>query len=154
MKRSETTEQIEVFNWAKCWKDLEPRLGLMFHVPNEGKRQGSSGKLEKAMGMRAGVPDIFLPVRGMHGESGLFIEMKYGSNRRTKEQKEFMAAVAGQGYKAVTCYSAAAAEQEISMYLYQDRGFTLASCCGHVLPDDSCKGMYDWERCKDCRLRR
>lgn len=126
----------------------------MHHIPNEGKRQGSAGKLEKAMGMRTGVPDIFLPERGAHGESGLYIEMKYGRNRCSKEQEEFMAEVERQGYRTATCYSAREAEHEIAMYLYQDSGFTLASCCDHIRVDDTCKGMYGWERCKECRFRR
>ena len=38
MKRSETTEQIALFNWAKRTESILPELALMYHVPNEGKR--------------------------------------------------------------------------------------------------------------------
>lgn len=60
MKRSETTEQIALFNWAKRTESILPELALMYHVPNEGKR--SNGGILKAAGLKSGVPDICLPV--------------------------------------------------------------------------------------------
>ena len=60
MKRSETTEQIALFNWAKWTENILPELALMYHVPNEGKR--SNGGILKAAGLKSGVPDICLPV--------------------------------------------------------------------------------------------
>ena len=66
MKRSETTEQIALFNWAKRTESILPELALMYHVPNEGKR--SNGGILKAAGLKSGVPDICLPVanNGFH----------------------------------------------------------------------------------------
>lgn len=54
MKRSETTEQIALFNWAKRTESILPELALMYHVPNEGKR--SNGGILKAAGLKSGVP--------------------------------------------------------------------------------------------------
>ena len=51
MKRSETTEQIALFNWAKRTESILPELALMYHVPNEGKR--SNGGILKAAGLKA-----------------------------------------------------------------------------------------------------
>ena len=53
MKRSETTEQIALFNWAKRTESILPELALMYHVPNEGKR--SNGGILKAAGLKSGV---------------------------------------------------------------------------------------------------
>ena len=50
MKRSETTEQIALFNWAKRTESILPELALMYHVPNEGKR--SNGGILKAAGLK------------------------------------------------------------------------------------------------------
>ena len=60
MKRSETTEQIALFNWARANEDFIPELKLLHHVPNEGKR--SNGPVMKAAGLKTGVPDLCLPV--------------------------------------------------------------------------------------------
>ena len=62
MKASETTEQIKLFTWARQQADYIPELALMYHVPNEGKRKQATGQIMKAEGMKAGVPDICLPV--------------------------------------------------------------------------------------------
>ena len=79
MKRSETTEQIALFNWAKRTESILPELALMYHVPNEGKR--SNGGILKAAGLKSGVPDICLPVAN-NGFHGLYIELKFGKNDR------------------------------------------------------------------------
>lgn len=88
MKRSETTEQIALFNWAKRTESILPELALMYHVPNEGKR--SNGGILKAAGLKSGVPDICLPVAN-NGFHGLYIELKFGKNKATKAQEEYMA---------------------------------------------------------------
>ena len=98
MKRSETTEQIALFNWAKRTESILPELALMYHVPNEGKR--SNGGILKAAGLKSGVPDICLPVAN-NGFHGLYIELKFGKNKATKAQEEYMAMLNAQGYK--TC---------------------------------------------------
>ena len=100
MKRSETTEQIALFNWAKRTESILPELALMYHVPNEGKR--SNGGILKAAGLKSGVPDICLPVAN-NGFHGLYIELKFGKNKATKAQEEYMAMLNAQGYKTAVC---------------------------------------------------
>lgn len=85
MKRSETTEQIALFNWAKRTESILPELALMYHVPNEGKR--SNGGILKAAGLKSGVPDICLPVAN-NGFHGLYIELKFGKNKATVDAIE------------------------------------------------------------------
>ena len=50
MKRSETTEQISLFNWARANEAFIPELRLLHHVPNEGKR--TNGAVLKAAGLK------------------------------------------------------------------------------------------------------
>lgn len=108
MKKSETTEQIALFNWAKRTESILPELALLYHVPNEGKR--TNGGILKAAGLKSGVPDICLPVAN-NGFHGLYIELKFGKNKPTKAQEEYMAMLKTQGYKTAVCYGADAEEK-------------------------------------------
>ena len=72
----------------------------------------------KQEGVRAGVPDLFLPAPA--GEwHGLFIEMKKKDrkNKPTKEQKMWIDALQEQGYRAEVAYGADAAIKILKDYL-------------------------------------
>ena len=79
---SEHDEQSAIFEWAALMQGAYPELGLLFAIPNGGKRdKATAGKL-KAEGVKAGVPDMCLPVsNGKY--HGLFIELKVGENNPT-----------------------------------------------------------------------
>lgn len=116
MKQEEHREQVFLFAWA-AWAVMErPELALLFAVPNGGLRDAVTGKRLKDEGVKAGVPDIILPVpRGAY--HGLFIELKAGKNRPTAEQRGWLEALEGQGYRAAVCYGAAEARALIEEYL-------------------------------------
>lgn len=116
LKRGEDTEQMDVIEWANWNTNRFPELKLLFHVPNGGKRNAVEAARFKAMGVKAGVPDLCLPVP-MNGYAGLYIEMKYGKNKTTDKQKEWIAALRQQGYKVTVCYGAIEATQELESYL-------------------------------------
>lgn len=85
------------------------------HIPNEGKRSLSYAARMKRMGLRSGFPDLLVPLaRG--GYHGLFIEMKYGKNKTTKEQKEWLECLSAEGYACAVCYNAAEAIKTIESY--------------------------------------
>ena len=85
------------------------------HIPNEGKRSLSYAARMKKMGLRRGFPDLLVPLaRG--GYHGLFIEMKYGKNKTTKEQKEWLERLSAEGYACAVCYNAAEAIKTIENY--------------------------------------
>ena len=138
MKRGETTEQITLFNWTENNKHILPCLSLMYHIPNEGKR--TNGAVLKAMGLKSGVPDVCLPVPS-HNFNGLYLEMKYGKNKPTKDQEAFMAALRQQGYKTAVCYGADEAKAEIMDYL-QDPDKMLF----HVRAKYGCSVFVDGDR--------
>lgn len=115
-KRSEDTEQIQVVNWAHWNTAKYPELKWLHHIPNGGSRNRTEAAKLKEMGVKAGVSDLFLPCcKGIY--HGMYIEMKYGGNRRTERQKEFLADMAGNGYFVVTCYSAEDAIHAIEEYI-------------------------------------
>lgn len=116
----EGAEQEYLFRWAEYAKCTMPELALLFHVPNGGKRSKTEAARMKMQGVKAGVPDLFLPVaRG--GYHGLFIELKAGRNKATEKQGEWLAALREQGYAAVICTGWEAAKATLENYLSQKR---------------------------------
>ena len=113
---TEEEEQKTVISWCKIQESRWPELQLIYHVPNEGKRSKNTAAAEKAMGLRAGVSDLCLPVprAWFHG---LYVEMKALDGKVTKEQEEFLTAVGEQGYCCCACWGADAAIWLIERYM-------------------------------------
>lgn len=153
MKRSETTEQITLFDWAKRTENILPELALMYHVPNEGKR--SNGGILKAARLKSGVPDVCLPVAN-NGFHGLYIELKFGKNKATKAQEEYMAMLDAQGYKTAVCYGAEEAGEEILAYLTEPGRMPKKVCINAPWINGKCDGiklpsrMFSREECRGC----
>lgn len=116
LKRGEDTEQMGVIDWAGWNTNRFPDLKLLFHIPNGGKRNAAEAARFKAMGVKAGVPDLCLPVP-MNGYAGLYIEIKYGKNKTTDKQDEWIKALRQQGYKVTVCYGGEEATKELETYL-------------------------------------
>ena len=113
--RSEDTEQIAVVQWAQYNMNHYPELKWLHHCPNGGSRNQREAVKLKQMGVKAGVSDLCLPYpKGIY--CGLYIEMKFGDNRQTDSQKEFLADMAAAGHFVVTCYSAEEATGVIEEY--------------------------------------
>lgn len=106
---SETQEQIAVVEWCDLMKIP------IIHIVNEGKRSIQYAALLKKMGLRKGFPDLFI-TRAKGGYHGLFIEMKYGNNKPTKEQQEWLKLLVREGYACAICYSADEAIKIIESY--------------------------------------
>lgn len=103
MKSYEEAEQAAIFEWAEYEKRKYPELELLYHVPNGGKRDAKTAAILKRCGVKAGVPDLVLPVARC-GYHGLYIELKVGKNRTSKNQDRWLENLNAQGYKAVVCY--------------------------------------------------
>jgi hypothetical protein len=116
MKRSEATEQIALIRWCDLQKCKYPGLGLIFAIPNGGSRHKLEAANLKRQGVKAGVPDLCLPVpKG--GYNGLFIELKYGKNKATDKQKEWIKELNTQGYYATVCTGFEEAKEVIEKYI-------------------------------------
>lgn len=116
MKHLEDNEQIILFQWAAAQSGRYPELELLFHIPNGGKRDAREAARFKRMGVKAGVPDLFLPVpRNIY--HGLWVEMKAPQGKLTPNQKRMLEQLASQGYKAAVCYGWEEATQVIKSYL-------------------------------------
>lgn len=118
MKQQEHIEQARVMAWTRERLDegRYPELALLFAVPNGGLRKKATAARLKAEGVKAGVPDLWLPVaRG--GYLGLVIEEKAGKGRPTTEQKAWLAALAAQGWLALVCVGAGQTIAALERYL-------------------------------------
>ena len=117
--RSEDTEQIAVITWARWQEGTYPELKMLYHVPNGGSRNKIEAAKLKQMGVRAGVPDLVLPVpKGIY--AGLFIEMKYDKGRLQESQKEYLHQAMAYGHCCYVCYSADDAISVLKEYLHLD----------------------------------
>lgn len=113
---NEEIEQIALFRWAEFVANQHPELELMYHIPNEGKRSRLTGARLKEAGLKSGVPDVHLPVaRG--GYIGLYIELKYGRNKPTENQKRWLRALRAAGHLVAVCYGWEQAKELIEQYL-------------------------------------
>ena len=105
-----------MIDWCRWHENRYPALKLIYHVPNGGSRNKLEAQNLKAEGVKAGVPDLHLPVP--HGSfHGLYVEMKWGKNKTTDNQDWWLEELAQQGYKTEVCYSAEAALIAITKYL-------------------------------------
>lgn len=115
-KTTEADEQKALMQWAKWQEGRYPELKLLYHCPNGGTRNKLEAANLKRQGVKAGVPDLFLPV-ARNGKYGMFIEMKVGRNKCTDNQKKWIRNLLEQGYEVKVCYSCEEAIQIIKKYL-------------------------------------
>ena len=97
--KPEDAMQCAYFEWVNIAAKRYPILKYAYHCPNE---IGTRNKVEvfklARMGVRRGVPDVFIPAtRG--GFAGLYIEFKVKKNVMSADQREYMAALSAEGYR-------------------------------------------------------
>lgn len=129
---TESAEQQCLFRWAAYNRGKMPELMLMYHIPNGGTRSKSEAGRFRAEGVKAGVPDICLPVaRG--GKHGMYIEMKRRrGGRLSQEQAAWLEALKKEGYAAVVCRGWEEAAKALTHYLSGKR--EVAADVVHGLP--------------------
>ena len=112
----ESGHQEAIIEWCGWNMQHYPELELLYHVPNGGKRDKATATALKRQGVKAGVPDLVLPVARC-GYHGLYIELKAPGGSVQKSQKEFIKRLGQQGYLAVICYGWQDTVQLIGNYL-------------------------------------
>jgi len=80
------------------------------HVPNGGNRSAKTGALMKAMGAKAGVPDVLIFNKGKLVRSEAYgrplaIELKVGKNKPTPAQLKWMDDLRACGWRCEVCYT-------------------------------------------------
>lgn len=120
MAPKESREQETLMEWAAWCSGKHPELKMLFHIPNGGSRNLIEAAHMKAQGVKAGVPDLMLPVaRG--GFHGLFIELKRQKGGRVSEaQEEWIRVLNREGYLTVVCAGWGEASRMIEKYLEEE----------------------------------
>ena len=122
---TEDSEQIALFEWARLARGTHPELALLLHIPNGGSRHKLEAMKLKRLGVRPGVPDLFLPVP-RHGLSGLWIAMKRealrpntpkGRGGVSDEQGWWLTELWKRGYQASVAWGFEEAREIIERYL-------------------------------------
>jgi hypothetical protein len=135
----EHSHQKAFFQWlAISAASRFPSVRLCHAIPNGGKLMGTGtniGRIEgakmKAEGLRAGVPDVFMPVPRKVSSSwsadytcpGLYIEFKKPSREtekfggRSPEQVQWQRDLLAQGYAVATCYGWQAGAHVVALYM-------------------------------------
>lgn len=114
----ESVEQECLMRWVKLVSGKYPDLEMLYHIPNGGTRNKREAEHLRRQGVKAGVPDLCLPVP--RGEfHGLYIELKAKDNTPTEKQKEWLAKLDKQRYKTAVCWGWEAAAEVIEAYMRQ-----------------------------------
>lgn len=99
-------EESKIQQSCVRWFGLQHRDldGLLFAVPNGGRRGKVEAGIMKAEGVYPGVADLLLLVPS--GEKhGLCIEMKTSTGKQSPNQKDWERKVAAKGYEYAVCRS-------------------------------------------------
>jgi hypothetical protein len=113
---SEYMEQVKFMNYVRKKAREIPGLAAAHHIPNGGRRSKSEAHKFKLMGVVAGIPDINIPVANKDYH-GLFIEMKDGKGRASKEQLNMKNIIENNGYCVKVCNGHEEAIKELEEYL-------------------------------------
>jgi hypothetical protein len=109
---SEELIQKTIMQWVRTQKKIS---GLVFHIPNEGKRSLSYGKKLKDLGLRQGVSDLFIAMPN-HTFCGAWIEVKTKKGKLSFYQEKFLIDMKSQNYFTSVCRSIEEGIQTIKWY--------------------------------------
>ena len=94
---------------SRCWN-------LLHHIPNGKQRSKAVAGQLKALGVKAGMPDLFLPV-ARQGCHGLYIELKTLTGGTTALQQALHSCLRDEGYAVEVCRGWVAAARVLCWYL-------------------------------------
>lgn len=113
---TEHQEQKTFFAWCLRHCEEYEDLDSIYAIPNGGNRDAITGKHLKEEGLRAGIPDMFLPVarKGLHG---LYVEMKTRKGGKISDkQAHWLKRLKRQGYQTTVCEGFGEARKTIMRY--------------------------------------
>lgn len=115
-KSIEQTLQQQLIQICQLYSGQEPLFGRLYHIPNGGYRSPAEAGILKSMGVRAGVPDLHLPVE-TGGYYGLYIELKKPGGKLSRDQDDWIGFLRQEGHCVQVCESIDAAWTVLCWYL-------------------------------------
>lgn len=113
---SETCEMIKFFEYLS-WQEIQrPELACIYHIPNEGTRSIRRGRIMKQKGVRAGIPDVCVPIARGEWHS-LFLEFKVKSGKLSPVQVKMCKLLHAHGHCVRVAWSADEAIEILEKYL-------------------------------------
>lgn len=91
--QSEDALQQKCYLWF--WNNFPLKRGLLFAVPNGGRRSGKEAKLFRLTGVVKGVSDLIL----LHLGKTYLLEMKTETGTQSKDQKDWEDKVTSEGFE-------------------------------------------------------
>jgi len=111
MRNEEYHMQVQFVNWLR-----HKYPNLIFTIAPSGmKLPIGVAKKMKAMGYKAGTPDIMI-FQPSNDYFGMFVELKTRKGRVTEQQKDLIIKLNQRGYYATVCRSVEEAKQEVHNY--------------------------------------
>lgn len=119
MKTLEHDIQVAFFR-ELAWREAQDeRLQLVCAIPNAGKRSIGAANYYKAEGLRAGMPDVLIPVPA-RGYGALWIEFKAPGKKMTAAQKDKAHLLQKYGHRVLCLDNAQEAIEWTDWYLKGD----------------------------------
>ena len=106
--------QVAFFKWLRL--KMPDVYEVAYAIPNGGQRHIRVATKLKAEGVKAGIPDICIPI-GRHGFHALYIEMKSLTGAPTKKQLEKMNALSRWKNMCALCKGLDAAIDTVTAYM-------------------------------------
>lgn len=109
-------------NLIATFRKAFPQYALMFFaIENKRKTQTPiQGAILKSQGVTSGVADLCLALPTCQ-YGALYIELKYGKNKQSENQKNWQAECEANGNKYIICYTLNEAFEHIVPYIRQHR---------------------------------
>ena len=111
MKNDIPSEDLEQITFIQWFERTHPAV-LIFHIPNGGKRSITQAMKFQKMGVKPGIPDMFIPAWG------LWVEMKRRKGGvLSKDQKAVIAYLESIGDAVIVCKGWEDARQKLLDFL-------------------------------------
>lgn len=123
--KDEDIAQINFMNWVSY--NLPDIFEDTHHFANQRTCSIQEGRKLKRMGVKRGVSDIFVAIP-KNGKSGLWVELKVGSGKVSKEQKEFLLRKTKNGYACHVAWGWQDAKDILLDYLDLPRTYCVSDC--------------------------
>jgi hypothetical protein len=118
LSAKEFVEQCALMDWCRIPTVLRqyPEIALLHHIPNGEKRDAATAARLKRMGVKPGIPDLFLPAARAKFH-GLYVELKRVGKDETDVQEKVIETLRAQGYAVAVCQGWEMARKAIERYL-------------------------------------